>query len=102
MTLAELLKVLTGTDELLIMRDAIKEVDQKILYKGYVGMEIFNQIPPEILGDTVKRFSFHPEIRHREWEKRNLMPPMDPYKTPNFKYSDLQMTIYYKIILEGG
>lgn len=102
MILKELLEVLSGPDELLIVREAEKEADQEILYKGYKGLPICNLIPPELMEETVTRFSFYPEIRHREWEKRNLMPPMDPDKTPNFNYKDLQIIIYYKIILKGG
>lgn len=102
MILKELLEVLSGPDELLIVRDAENEADQEILYKGFKGLPICNQIPPELMEETVTRFSFYPEIRHKEWKKRNLMPPMDPDKVPNFKYSDLQMTIYYKVTLKGG
>ncbi len=101
MRLAELLEVLTGPDKLLIVRDAEKEVDQEILYMGYKGTMGYEQMPPGIMEETVKRFSFHPEIRHREWEKKGLMPPMDPEETPKFLYKDLQMFIYYKIILQG-
>lgn len=102
MMLAELLEVLTGPDELLIVRDAEKEADQEILYKGHKGLMVHYQIPSGIMEETVKKFCIHPEIRHREWEKRNLMPPIDPDKTPNFLYKDLQMSLYYKIILKGG
>lgn len=102
MILKELLEVLSGPDELLIVREAEKEADEEILYKGYKGLPICNLIPAELMEETVTRFSFYPEIKHREWEKRNLMPPIDPDKTPNFKYKDLQITIYYKIFLKGG
>lgn len=102
MRLGELLEVLTGPDELLIVRDAEKEADQEILYKGYKGLDVCCQIPPGIMGETVKRFCIFPEITHREWKKRNLLPPMDPDKTPNFSFTDLQMSLYHKIILQGG
>lgn len=102
MILKELLEVLSGPDELLIVRDAEKEVGQKIIYKGYKGMLAHSGITQDIMEETVTRFSFHPEIRCRDWEKRNLMPPMDPGKTPNFLYKDMKMSIYYKISLKGG
>lgn len=102
MILKELLEVLSGPDELLIVREAEKEADQEILYKGYKGLPICNLIPAKLMEETVTRFSFYPEIKHKEWEKRKLMQPLDPEKTPNFKYKDMQITIYYKITLKGG
>lgn len=101
MMLEELLKILIGPDEILIVRDSEKEkeVDQEILYKGYKGLDVCCCIPPEIMKETVKRFCYHPEIRHRDWEKRNLLSPMDPDKTPNFLFADLQINLYYKIII---
>ena len=99
MTLRELLEVLTGPDELLIVRDAEKETDQEILYKGYKGLDVCCQIPPELMKETVKQFRIFPEINHREWKERNLMSPIDPDKTPNFLFSDLQMNLYYKIVI---
>lgn len=102
MILKELLEVLSGPDELLIVRDAEREADQEILYKGYMGILAHSDIPPVLMEETVTDFSFHPEINHRQWRERNLMPPIDPDKTPNFLYKDLQMSIYYKITLKGG
>lgn len=102
MILKELLEVLSGPDEILIVREAEKEADEEIIYKGYKGLPICNLIPAELMDETVTKFSFYPEIRHKEWEKRGLMPPIDPEKTPNFKYKDLQIIIYYKITLKGG
>ena len=103
MILKELLEILSGSDELLIVRDAEGEAGQEILYKGYMGIILVNSdIPPDLMEETVTDFSFHPEINHRQWRERNLMPPIDPDKTPNFLYKDLQMSIYYKITLKGG
>lgn len=102
MILKELLEVLSGPDELLIVRDAEREVDQEIIYKGYLGTLAHNDIAADLMEETVTRFSFHPEINHRQWRERNLMPPIDPDKTPNFLYKDLQMSLYYKITLKGG
>lgn len=47
----------------------------------------------------VKRFCPVPEIRHKEWKKRGLMPPMKPEETPEFSFSDLQMTLYNTIYI---
>lgn len=45
------------------------------------------------------RFCPVPEIRHKEWKKRGLMPPMKPEETPEFSFSDLQMTLYNTIYI---
>lgn len=102
MMLAELLEVFTGPDEILIVQGAEKEADQEILYKGYKGAMVHYQMPPGIMEQTVQKFSVYPEVRRKDWQKRNLMPPMDPDKMPDFLYKDLQMSIYCKIILRGG
>lgn len=47
----------------------------------------------------VKRFCPVPEIRHKEWKKRGLMPSMKPEETPEFSFSDLQMTLYNTIYI---
>lgn len=99
MILKDMLEVLTGPDELLIVRAAEKEADQKTLYKGYRGPDAHMEIPTEIMQETVRQFRIFPEIRSREWKERNLMPPMDADKTPDFLFSDLQMSLYYKIII---
>ena len=39
-------------------------------------------IEEEILSAEVKRFQAVPEIRHKEWQKRGLMKPLQPEETP--------------------
>lgn len=40
-----------------------------------------------------------PEIRHKEWQKRGLMAPLQPQETPEYSFSDLQMNLYNTIYL---
>lgn len=47
----------------------------------------------------VKRFSATPEIRHKEWKKRGLMAPLQPWETPEYSFADLQMSLYNTIYL---
>lgn len=47
----------------------------------------------------VKRFRPTPEIRHKEWQKRGLMAPLQPQETPDYSFSDLQMNLYNTIYL---
>lgn len=39
------------------------------------------------------------EIRHKEWQKRGLMAPLQPQETPEYSFSDLQMNLYNTIYL---
>ena len=59
-------------------------------------------IEEEILSAEVKRFQAVPEIRHKEWQKRGLMKPLQPEETPEYNFSDLQMSIYHTITNESG
>ena len=58
-----------------------------------------NEMFEEIRTDAVKKFRAIPEIRHKQWKERNLMKPLEPDKTPEFAFSDLQMNLYYTIYL---
>lgn len=99
MTVRDFLEVIHNSDNLLIVRDAECESKQETIYKGYKALLIHNPVADAVMGAEVKRFRASPEIRHREWESRGLMPPMEPEKTPDYCFSDLRMTLYYKIII---
>lgn len=90
-TVREFLKTLTGSDRIKIVKD------KEILFVGYRADG--KEIPPECLDAEMKLFRSEPEIRHREWKKRGLMPPLEPDQTPDFKFSDLEMKLYYKICI---
>lgn len=53
----------------------------------------------ELMDAEVKRFRPIPEIRHKEWQKRGLMAPLQPQETPEYSFSDLQMNLYNTIYL---
>lgn len=99
MTVRDFLEIIHNSDNLMIVRDAKSEAGQKIIYKGYKALLTHDHVADAILDAQVKRFRASPEIRHKEWKDRGLMPPMEPEKTPDFRFSDLQMTLYYKIII---
>ena len=90
-TVREFLKTLTGPDRIKIVKD------KEILFVRYRADG--KEIPPECLDAEMKLFRSEPEIRHREWKKRGLMPPLEPDQTPDFKFSDLEMKLYYKICI---
>ncbi len=49
--------------------------------------------------DEVVKFRAVPEITHRKWKELNLMSPLRPDETPDFKFQELQMKLYYTIYL---
>lgn len=57
--------------------------------------------PKEHADEKIDKFRAVPEIRHKEWEKRGLLPPIEPEKLPEYSFSDLQMNIYYTIYIKG-
>lgn len=72
--------------------------EKKDLYVGYLGVlrneaEIYERIRDK----EIKHFAAEPEIRHKKWNQKNLMPPMLPDETPDYLFSDLQMTLYYTL-----
>jgi hypothetical protein len=49
--------------------------------------------------DEVVKFRAVPEITHRKWKELNLMSPLRPDETPDFKFQELQMKLYYTIYI---
>ena len=47
----------------------------------------------------VKKFRAVPEITHRRWKELGLMKPLEPDQTAQYKFSDLQMSLYYTIYI---
>lgn len=92
MIFRDVMTVLESADRVRILQD------NKVVYEGYfanmrVDTEILNQF-----GDMeVKRYRMNPEISHKQWRERKLMPPMRPDETPDFSFKDLQLTIYHDI-----
>lgn len=99
MTVRDFLEIIHNSDNLMIVRDAESESKQETIFKGYKALLAHDPVADAVLDAQVKRFRAYPEIRHREWKDRGLVPPMEPEKTPDFRFSDLQMTLYYKIII---
>lgn len=94
MTVKEFCSVISEASRLRIRRG------KEDLYVGYLGvMKTDGEIYRRIQDAEVKRFAADPELRHREWRQRELMPPLLPGETPDYSFSDLQMTLYYTITI---
>lgn len=92
MTLREFISVLEQSDRVRIIKE------DKEIYTGYKAL--MSHADLEVVMDAeVKRFRPIPEIRHKQWKERGLMPPIKPEETPDFNFSDLQMTLYSTIYI---
>lgn len=92
----DIIRVLQSSDRLQIKKG------KTLIYAGYVASMEHTDIEEEILSAEVKRFQAVPEIRHKEWQKRGLMKPLQPEETPEYNFSDLQMSIYHTITIQGS
>lgn len=73
----DIIRVLQSSDRLQIKKG------KTLIYAGYVASMEHTDIEEEILSAEVKRFQAVPEIRHKEWQKRGLMKPLQPEETRN-------------------
>lgn len=93
MKLKELLKVLINPNRLRIIKE------NEDLYVGYLANLRHNDAG--ITGqEEVERFAVVPEIRHKQWKSRDLMPPLEPDVLAQYKFSDLEVKLYYTIYLK--
>ena len=47
----------------------------------------------------IKKIRAVPELRHRNYKALELEPPLKPDIAPKYKFSDLQMQLYYDIYI---
>lgn len=92
-TLEGFLKMLSGANLLHIIKG------EKTLYMGYLA-NIEYADSGMCLQDEVEKFKAVPEIKHKRWQELGLMKPLQPEQTPQYSFSDLQMNLYYTIILK--
>ena len=76
----------------------------RIRVKAETGEEIFigwraDAIEKEFTSRKIKGYKVALEIRHNEWEKRNLLRPLQPEETPDYKFSDMQVKLYHEIYI---
>lgn len=93
MQVREQIAILMGTDRLRIYKG------DKEVFTGYAGaITKYEEIG--ISGyEEVKRLRAVPEVRHKNWKALGLMQPMQPEETPDYSFSDLQLTLYYDIYI---
>lgn len=100
MTLGELFKIMDNQDLIRVKRG------NEVLYAGFLGMVEnktldgydFERVnAPE--DAEIKKIKAVQELRHRNYKALELEPPLKPDITPMYKFSDLQMQLYYDIYI---
>lgn len=94
MTVKDIMTLLESPDRVRVIKDG-----EEIYNQYFANMEVDKDIVAQIGDAEVKRFRAVPEIRHKRWKELNLMKPLKPDETPDFSFSDLQMTLYYTILI---
>lgn len=92
MTVGDFLATITNPDRVRIVQQG------EDIFVGFLGVLLLKaEIFDTVKGKEVKKFRAVPEICHRRWKELNLMRPLEPDETPDFSFSDLQMSLYYTI-----
>lgn len=92
MTVGDFLETIENPDRVRIVQQG------EDVFVGFLGvLRLKTEVFDSIRGETVRKFRAIPEIRHRRWKELNLMRPLEPNETPDFAFSDLQMSLYYTI-----
>ncbi len=55
-----------------------------------------------VKGYIVQRFVCTEEIRRKDWKEARLTPPLQPYQTADYEFTDMRMTLYYEVHIEKG
>lgn len=94
MTLKDTLRLLLPSDRLRIIRG------KEILYAGYPG-NLKRERNGQLTGEEeVEQLRAVPEIRHRQWKEKGLIPPFEPELTAQYTFSDMEFKLYYDIYLK--
>lgn len=92
MTVGDFLATITNPDRVRIVQQG------EDIFVGFLGVLLLKtEIFDTVKGKEVNKFRAVPEICHRRWKELNLMRPLEPDETPDFSFSDLQMSLYYTI-----
>lgn len=102
MTVNEFCKVLHNPDHVRIFRKEGKE--NVLIFDGWAASIRMDAEKARVQKQDLERnaidFRATPEITHKDYKRRGLMPPMNPDMTPLCSFSDLQMRLYYDITAE--
>ena len=99
-TVKEFIGTLESSDRLRIIEGKAEVyVGYLAAFKPFADHEISEEYR-KYSGHEVKKFRAVPEITHRRWKELGLMKPLEPDQTVQYKFSDLQMSLYYTIYIQ--
>lgn len=99
MTVKEFIGTLESSDRLRIIEGKAEVyVGYLVAFKPFADHEISEEYR-KYSEHEVKKFRAVPEITHRRWKELGLMKPLEPEQTAQYKFSDLQMSLYYTIYI---
>lgn len=94
MTVGDFLATITNPDRVRIVQQ------DKDIFVGFLGVFVLKtDLFDSIVNEKVVKFRAVPEICHRRWKELNLMRPLEPDETPDYRFSDLEMKLYYTIYI---
>lgn len=99
MIFSEALAFLDNTDRIRLVHNGRLEFAN---YKAFLVNPHDNKEPRMkeygITGEElVKKYRAVLEVRSNDWERKELSPPMLPEETPQYRFSDLQVNMWYEI-----
>ena len=98
-TVKEFIGTLESSDRLRIIEGKAEVyVGYLAAFKPFADHEISEEYR-KYSGHEVKKFRAVPEITHRRWKELGLLKPLEPDQTAQYKFSDLQMSLYYTIYI---
>lgn len=102
MTVEEFIGTLENSDRLRIIEGKAEVyVGYLAAFKPFADHEISEEYR-KYSEHEVKKFRAVPEITHRRWKELGLLKPLEPDQTAQYKFSDLQMSLYYTITYKKG
>lgn len=90
----EFLEKINGADRVRVMEQ------EEEIYIGFCGtLKHDKKVMDRIEKREIVRLRAFPEIVHKKWKELNLMKPLEPEEAADFKFSDLEMKLYYAIYI---
>lgn len=100
MTVEEFIGTLESSDRLRIIEGKAEVyVGYLAAFKPFADHEISEEYR-KYREHEVKKFRAVPEITHKRWKELGLMKPLEQDQTAQYKFSDLQMSLYYTIYIQ--
>ena len=91
MTLEELFRVFHFTDRVHILAP-----NGEMIFNNFIDL-----FPDAYKQSTVERMQAAMDVNHRAYKSMQLMPPKDEAALVHYKFSDMEVRLYYEILLNN-